>query len=626
VTVVVLNAGAPMDVSFLDEIPGINALVFFCQQGTEGGSALGDILRGARGPSGRLSDTWPRRYGDIPDGAAYSYLGAEAGGPPWEAEYREGIYVGYRYFDSFRQKPRYPFGYGLSYTEFSLALTGAAVEGAFLSLEAAVTNRGPRPGQEVVQLYVTCPRGKLPREYQSLAAFAKTRALAPGETQALTLRFSLAALAAYDEGRAALVLEPGEYLLRVGTSSRNTTLWAVAVLDREAVTAKLRRVCPPARPVAEIAAPGCPAEAASPEAPRLSVKAADFPTFVPAYTEPPTRREEILQTLTPREMTALAVGAGDFAKPYFTVPGAAGYTTSALVGKGIFNGALCDGPAGLRLQRTSALTKGGGLKGIDAPMGVFQYLPKIVKGFFFGDARKGKRMYQYATAFPVGCALAQSWNAELLEAVGRAIGEEMTEYGVTFWLGPGLNLHRNPLCGRNYEYFSEDPLLTGKLAAAVTRGVQSWPGRFATLKHFAANNQEYNRSRVSSNMSERALREMYLRAFEIALREGGALGVMTSYNRLNGQYTANSHDLCTKVLRNEWGFAGLVMTDWLATGRGLADNAAALISGNDLIMPGGFWARRSLGRALKTGALPLEALRRCCGNILEVLAQGVYDT
>jgi len=245
-----------------------------------------------------------------------------------------------------------------------------------------------------------------------------------------------------------------------------------------------------------------------------------------------------------------------------------------------------------------------------------KFIPGIVKKFIFGNREKNNLVFQFTTAFPVEVALAQSWNTELLEEIGEAIGKEMAEYGVTYWLAPGLNIHRNPLCGRNFEYFSEDPFLSGKMGAAITRGVQSIEGTYATIKHFVANNQEDNRSKVSSNVNERALREIYLRGFEIAVKEGGVKGVMTSYNRVNGTYTANSHDLCTKVLRNEWGFDGVVMTDWFATGKGLASNGLCMKAGNDLIMPGGRYYKKEILADLKKGIVNEEDIRRCAANVL----------
>ena len=265
------------------------------------------------------------------------------------------------------------------------------------------------------------------------------------------------------------------------------------------------------------------------------------------------------------------------------------------------------------------MTKKNKVKAVELPMSVFEMLPGFAKALMKGNPKKEPMVYQYTTAFPVSAALAQTWNEELMYEVGCGIFEEMKEYGCTYWLAPAVNIHRNPLCGRNFEYWSEDPFLAGTMAAAVTRGVQREPGYYVTAKHFAANNQEDNRNQVSSEVTERALREIYLRPFEITVRKGGAKGIMTSYNRVNGVYAPNSHDLCTKVLRNEWGFDGVVMTDWFSTNGGQADNGLAIAAGNDLIMPGGKGFKKKIIQAVKKGRLPEEDLRRCCARVVKAI-------
>jgi beta-glucosidase len=226
-------------------------------------------------------------------------------------------------------------------------------------------------------------------------------------------------------------------------------------------------------------------------------------------------------------------------------------------------------------------------------------------------------LYQYTTAFPVSHAMAQTWNTALLYEMGHAIYREMKEYGCVYWLAPAINIHRNPLCGRNFEYYSEDPFLTGCMAAAITRGVQQEEGYYVTVKHFACNNQEDNRNFVSSNLSERTLREIYLRGFQRAVQQGGAKGIMTSYNKVNGIYTPNSYDLCTKALRNEWGFDGVVMTDWFSTNKGQGDNALAIKAGNDLIMPGTGGNKKRILAGVSSGEISEEDVRRCCANVVK---------
>jgi beta-glucosidase len=286
---------------------------------------------------------------------------------------------------------------------------------------------------------------------------------------------------------------------------------------------------------------------------------------------------------------------------------------------GVPNAALCDGPAGLRIQRTSVKLGNGQIKAVEPPMEFMEYMPWYARKMMIGDPKKGSLLYQYTSAFPVGTALAQTWNTELIERIGKAIGTEMAEFGVTFLLAPGMNIHRNPLCGRNFEYYSEDPLLTGKIAAAMTRGVQSFEGCYVTIKHFAANNQETNRHHSNSVINERTLREIYLKGFRIAIKEAGVKAVMTSYNKLNGIYTPNSYDLCTTILRCEWGFKGMVMTDWYSTGGGLAGNGLAIKAGNDLICPGGTPYYKSLQEDLKAGLVGMENIRLSCTRILELV-------
>ena len=618
--VLVINSGSALDMAFAEEIPGINAIIFLCQLGQEGGHAFADVISGKVSPSGKLTDTWAKRYADLPFAQEYSYLNGDL-----ENEfYKEGIYVGYRFFDSFGVEPAYPFGFGLSYTDFAMRSAGLELspDGKQITVKAAVTNIGETyTGKEVAQLYVSAPNGTMDKEYQSLAAFAKTEPLAPGASQTLELRFDFANLASYRESDASYVLEPGEYILRLGNSSRNTTVCGVLSLDREVAVSRHTHVCPLNQPLEELHAQAHDFGPLPDGLPRLTIRPEAFETVTYTYGNLPLcpddeRVKTALRRLTNEEMVDIVVGAGHGAKNRFDLPGSVGNTTSKFWDRGLANVALCDGPAGLRIQRRSTVDKKGKVKAVDIPFAAFADVPEFVKKFALGDPEKETVLYQFATAFPVANALAQTWNTDLLYQVGKAVYREMKEYGCTYWLAPGMNIHRNPLCGRNFEYFSEDPRLTGVLAAALTRGVQQEEGYYVTIKHFACNNQEDNRTAVSSNVGERALREIYLRGFETAVRKGGAKSVMTSYNRLNGVYTPNSRDLCTNILRLEWGFTGVVMTDWSSTMKGRGSSAAALRAGNDLIMPGGPAYKREILQALKANLIEEADLRRCCGNVI----------
>jgi len=623
-TVVVINVGGPMDLSPIEDIGGINAVLFFCQQGMEGGSAFADIVTGGVTPSGCLTSTWPRKYEDWLNALEYSYL---KGHTDYE-EYKEGIYVGYRYFDSFNVAPRYEFGYGLCYTGFSIECTGASVDKTKIIVRAKVTNTGNTySGKKCVQLYVSAPGGKLSREYQSLAAFGKTALLAPGKHEEISLDFDITGLAGYDEQSASYILEKGDYILRLGESSKMTKVIAVITLDFPVVTEVCENVCKLDCDLEEIKAPTQAQREIPDGIKRLSVNASNISTKKHDYRIPKpalgAKTEAILNKLKLEDMLKVVVATGMMkTDSYFFVPGAAANTTSHLVDIGLPNAVLCDGPAGLRVQRTSVKLKNGEVKPVEAMMEFMQYMPWFMRRVLLGDPKKGSPLYQYTSAFPVGTAMAQTWNTPLVEEIGKAVGAEMVEFGVTYLLAPGMNIHRNPLCGRNYEYYSEDPLLTGKMAAASTRGVQSFDGCYVTIKHYAVNNQETNRNRTNSIVGERALREIYLKGYRIAVEEAGAKGVMTSYNKLNGVFAPNSYDLCTKLLRCEWGFDGVVMTDWFSTGKGLAGNGLAIKAGNDLICPGGGEFIAALKKDFEKGIVGIEDIRQSCARVLEAVING----
>ena len=617
----VIDCGSSIDMSFAEEIPGINAILYFCQLGTEGGNAFADIVSGKVSPSGKLSDTWAKQYSDLPFANEYSYLN----GNLEDEFYKEGIFVGYRYFDSFGVEPAYPFGYGLSYTDFSVRSAGISAEGSNVTVKASVTNTGDTyPGQEVVQLYVSAPNGKLFKEYQVLAAFAKTDVLLPGASRTVELRFDLKSLASYREADASYVLEAGQYILRLGNSSRNTMVIGGLTVREETIVSRHQNICPLVKPVEELVSESYAFETLADNLPHLEIDLSAIETVVYEYETPEICRDPRVQTfvnsLSLEEMVDIVVGIGMFGgETRFNLPGSVGNTTSKFWDRGLANVALCDGPAGLRIQKRSTVDKKGKVKPVDLALSIFEAFPDFVKKMMTGDPNKETVLYQYTTAFPVANALAQTWNQELMQEIGTAIYREMKEYGCTFWLAPAINIHRNPLCGRNFEYFSEDPRLSGSIAAAITRGIQQEEGFYVTVKHFACNNQEDNRNGVSSNLTERTLREIYLRGFEIAVREGGAKGIMTSYNKINGVYASNCHDICTKALRNEWGFDGVVMTDWFSTNKGQANNALAMQAGNDLIMPGGGHFKKEILKGVKSGQIPEEDVRRCCANVVKAI-------
>ncbi len=646
--VVVLNIGGVMDLSEITAIPGLSALVLMSQLGASGGLALADVLTGAVCPSGRLTDSWPARYEDCPSAATFSHNNGNLD----DEFYEEGLYVGYRYYDTFGDtfgvEPLYPFGYGLSCTSFSLEPQPVRVEGDRIQVPVTVRNTGSRPGKETVQLYVSSPAGELPKPYQDLRAFRKTGLLAPGERETVTLTLHADDLSSFSPARSAWILEAGEYQLRVGIHSRSTVPVAVLTLARTIPVRTVRPLDPDPAPVQERSAHISAAPPAPPEVPRLALDPSAIPLRRVALPErPPLLRTDIQSLLTAedvregrcsledlvaqlslQELAALCVGVPSPSGETSPVPGAAGYTLG-LPERGIPSLVLADGPAGLRL------------------LPVFRVGPdgeRIAGGEVLGDLSKPfdpaypegtyDTYWQYSTSLPIGWALAQSWNPEALEELGALVGREMETFGVDLWLAPALNLHRNPLCGRCFEYFSEDPLVSGRMAAALVRGVQSRPGRGATLKHFAANSQEDNRFFTNAHIGERTLRELYLKGFEIALRECRPMALMTSYNLINGTHTANRRDLLTDLARDEWGFPGFVMTDWNTSQESygwesarwpISSSVGCVFAGNDVQMPGCDRNREDLIRAVESGeetdgfSLSLPDLQACALRLLRAV-------
>ncbi len=618
-TILVINVGGHIDMEFLDEIPGIDAVVLFVQGGEEGGNALADVLSGRINFSGKLTDTIPLRYEDIPFGDEFSYLNGNL-----ENEYyKEGIFVGYRYFDSFEKDVRYPFGFGLSYTEFTVRAEEVSLNQTEVTVKVRVTNNGSVCGKEVVQIYVSAPVGGQEKEFQRLLAFAKTTELKAGESEVLTLAFDLADCASYEEGAAGWLLSAGRYLVRVGNSSRNTEVAAAIELAESVITCQCRNCCGAVDELPAFVPEGENAGEIG-SVPVLTADSSLFKTWVPDYTEPEieetVQEKEILDGLTVEDQ-ALFLQGGDLRNPpkgAFEIHGAGGKTVTGLLDKGICNVIFSDGPAGVNIANQVKALPGGGF----APSQV----PERYSWGVMGAAMKakleqipGEIVHRYATAWPVEMLLAQTWNLPLLQRIGEAVGEEMLAFGVTIWLAPGMNIHRNPLGGRAFEYYSEDPVLTGEMAAALTKGVQSHKGIGTCLKHFCCNNTEDNRNYISSNVSERALREIYLKGFEIAVKKSQPKAVMSSYNMLNHIYTANRHDLLTDILRCEWGFEGFVMTDWGSTNEKAGEPGKCAVSGNDLIMPGSDFDRKGILDALGSGVLDKKTLRRSACRILRLM-------
>lgn len=626
----VLNVGGPVD---LTPVASVENVLLLSQLGTVTGDALADVVLGKAYPSGKLTTTWAA-WPDYPKIGEFE--------EPEDTRYFEGVYVGYRYFDSVGTVPTFPFGFGLGYTDFALQCTGASVEGTKVSVTARVENTGAAPGREVAQLYISVPWGRLDQPRQTLAAFAKTPELAPGEQCALELTFAMEDVAAFDEQACAWVLESGSYVLRLGSSSRATVPVAVAALEEDVTVRKVESVggstdfqdWKPEPPVPEDLS-GLPV---------VKVDSAAFASLCwPTPYEPSAYAKGAVSSLSDEQLIYLSMGL--FAKGPTSIIGNAAQQVAGAAGEtygkipGLPGLVMADGPAGLRLNQKYTRDKKGKPHAIGStlPAGMEDYLPGIARSFLNRGANKppkGEVFEQYCTAIPIGTALAQSWNTALVEACGNVVGEEMERFGIQLWLAPAFNIHRSVLCGRNFEYYSEDPLLAGKMGAAMTLGVQKHPGCGTTIKHFCCNNQELNRLTSNSVVSQRALRETYLRAFQICIRESDPAALMTSYNLLNGIHTSERLDLMVTLLRQEWGYQGLIMTDWVVPGLGvtgkhrMAKSAPSIEAGN-VFMPGSQGDYNAALKALhgrnRDFTLSRRAAERCAMQVVEAVRRLLPD-
>ena len=629
-SIVVLNTSV-IDTNFFHEIEELDALLFMSLAGMEGGNALADVLSGVVTPSGKLTDTWAANYSDYPASATF---GTNAGDGK-QVNYEEGIYVGYRYFDTFNITPAYEFGYGRSYTDFDIEVKEVTVDAENISVQITVKNIGSKySGKEVVQIYASAPKGKLDKPYQVLVGFGKTDQLEPDQSQTLSITFPVSEMASYSEALAAWVLEAGDYLLRVGNSSRNTKVAAVIHLDETKITEQLSNMLKLDQNFTDKSGKEAVSYSYAAEAgqigvaPILVLKAASILTkdnaskydsssvttyltegsdyqskYIPGTERANSNYIETFQYVPSCENAKLydvfsgkitmeqfvaqmdlkmlatlvngSLGRSNYmveaADPIENAKEAKAFSSGSTVSNflkshGIPNTLLCDGPAGIHVMLLS-----------------------IIKAFMGQNPETAEQEVEFDsmseagyTAFPVGVLLAQTWDTQLMIEVGKAFGKELLDNHATVLLAPGLNIHRDPLCGRNFEYYSEDPTLTGIMGSMFILGEQSHPGIGVSIKHFAVNNQETERSGGNSSVSERALREIYLKGFEIAVKAAQPMTVMTSYNKINGIQTSSSYDLCTHILRGEWGFEGYVMTDWFT----VSDNGQDMHAGNDVIMGG----------------------------------------
>lgn len=593
--IVVLNTGGVIDTRWIKGDDAIGAALLAWQGGMEGGLAAVNLLFGRNNPSGKLPDTFAGRLEDYPSTERFHES-------PHYVEYTEDIYVGYRYFETLpgvKDAVVYPFGYGLSYTSFAITEEAAQLDGDGVKVTVQVKNTGAVPGKEVVQLYVSAPQGLLGKAKFSLAAFRKTRLLAPGETETLELTFCKYAISSFDDlgkiCKAAYVLEQGEYKFYLGGGLHDLKEMAFCLHQGadEVVKQLTEKLAPTSLPK-RLRADGTFEEL--PTGPAHDTNACIFPKMKPGTEEgqrPASRGyprrfrytpyapgvhplidvhegkitlDAFLAQLSDEDLIHLLGG-----QPNTGVANTFGFGN--LPEYGVPNIMTADGPAGLRIQPQCGVA---------------------------------------TTAFPCGTLLASTWNPEIVEAVGAAGGAEVKENNLAVWLTPAINIHRNPYCGRNFEYYAEDPLLAGMTASAMVRGIQS-NHVAASVKHFAVNNKEINRKNSDSRVSQRALREIYLKAFEITVKTADPWTIMSSYNVINGIRASENKELLEDILRDEWGFRGLVTSDWWTRG----EHYKELLAGNDIKMGCGYPER--VKQAMDLGAVTRDDLLHCAKRVLELI-------
>ena len=592
--IVVLNVGGMVETACLKEDARVGAVLLALQGGMEGGLAEAELIMGMGNPSGKLSDTFARDLRDYP--SAESFYDSDD-----YVDYFEDIYVGYRYFETIpgaAQKVVYPFGYGLSYTTFSLTGHQVTLTDSEVIASVSVCNTGSVPGKEVVQVYYGAPQGKLGKPAKVLGGYLKTRLLAPGEEQRVIVRFAIDSMASYDDlgkvRKSSWLLERGEYRFFIGTSVRDTVQAEKTLLledDRvvEQLTPKMvptslsrRMLCDGSfepLPMGEPNDPNAdaltrmdegdmqfPLPIARPLSARRSFSGETEGHQLIEVEEGKITLDQFVSEMSDEDLAHLLGG-----QPNTGLANTFGYGNNALLG--IPNIMTADGPAGVRFHEEIGVT---------------------------------------TTAFPCSSLLACTWNPEIVEAVGEIGALEAKENNICMWLTPAVCIHRNPLCGRNFEYYSEDPLLTGKQAAAMVRGIQHHHIA-ATPKHFALNNKETNRKNSDSRASERAIREIYIKQFEIIVKESHPWALMSSYNIINGHRASENRDLLTGILREEWGFDGMVTTDWWT----FAEHYKEVMAGNDAKMAVGYPER--LLAAKEKGALTREAMETAARNILTLI-------
>ena len=604
--IVILNVGGMVDTSWFAYDNQIQSALLALQGGMEGGLAAAELLVGDGNPSGKTVDTFAKSLDDYP--STYNFHESRD-----YVDYTDDIYVGYRYFETIpgaAEKVVYPFGYGLSYTTFDVETVSAGVVNSNCTSEAnklyakvRVTNTGKFSGKEVVQVYIAKPQGKLGKPAKELVAFEKTRELQPGESQLMILTWEINDMASYDDlgkvKKSAYVLEAGSYDIYVGTSVRDVTKADYSyILNHDVITEQLSAKLVPTSLPKRMLADG--SYEALPQSEPVDTDYSAIGNIDPSLTE--------------------GVAPCQRAIPYFRFADGMAKNGSHDI-MDVVEGriTLDEFVSELSIDELIHLLGGQPNTGVANTFGIGNMPEYGIPSVMTADGPAGVRIAPEVgictTAFPCSTLLACTWNPDVLEAVGRAGGEELKENNLALWLTPAICIHRSPLCGRNFEYYSEDPFVTGKLAGAMVRGIQS-NNVGATLKHFALNNKETNRKNSDSRVSERAAREIYLKAFEMIVKNDNPWAIMSSYNMINGYRASESEDLLTGILRDEWGYEGMVTTDWWTCGEHYKETKA----GNDLKMGNGYPDR--VKKAYDKGAISRSemetSVKRILGFILKL--------
>ena len=599
--VVLIDAGNVIDLSWAAEYGDkISALIYAWQGGMESGNAVADVISGAVNPSGKLTDTIAINYKDYP--SANNFGNREFN------NYAEDIYVGYRYFETFaKDRVLFPFGYGLSYTTFDYE-TSVKKDGDDIVISCVVKNVGDVVGKDVVQLYVKAPEGALGKPARSLIAFAKTQEILPNEAETLEFVVTPEMLFSYDDAgltgyKSCFIAEKGNYKFYLGSDVRSAKEVYSYDLEEEIVSPR-EEIC-----------------AVNPDnAFDVLIAKETDDGYEKAYRKVATRtnslKDRILDRL-PREIPY----TGDKGIKLIDVKDGKNTMDEFIAQLSLEElETLCHGDIKMN-SSYGALGNAGAFAGVSASL-----TEKGVPAVITTDGPSGIRLMYYASLLPCGTAVACSWNEKLASELYGYISDELAEKGSDMLLAPGMNIHRDPLCGRNFEYFSEDPVVSGKIASAVVKGIQKGKAS-ACPKHFACNNQETNRNNNDSRVSERALREIYLKGFEICIKESAPKSIMTSYNKVNGIWSHYNYDFCETVLRKDWGYEGVVITDWWMKSSVDPDFESNFNCGYrvrshvDVLMPGGDRLGKydnSLIKSQKAGGVTIAEMQRSAKKVLEI--------